>query len=87
MYVVLSGLATLSYSAPPHRVLMSVVGAGEIIGVSALLSDSPRPFRADALSECKVTEIDSQSFRSILCREPANFENAMSAALADGRVC
>jgi CRP-like cAMP-binding protein len=54
VYVLLSGVAKLSFLNRGERVLVGLVGPGEIFGVSSLLPSSTRPFRCDAFSDCIV---------------------------------
>jgi CRP/FNR family cyclic AMP-dependent transcriptional regulator len=79
IYVILSGMAALSMNDNGRRVLVGLVGPGDIVGVSSLLSNSLRPFRCEALSECKVAALSAVTFRSLVLSEPASFEKAMQA--------
>lgn len=54
VYVLLSGVAKLSFLHRTERVLVGLVGAGEVFGVSSLLPNSTRPFRCDAFTDCIV---------------------------------
>lgn len=54
VFLLLSGVAKLSLLNGEERVLVGLVGPGEIFGVSSLLPDSKRPFRCDAFSDCVV---------------------------------
>lgn len=55
VYVLLSGVAKLSFpSRDDERVLVGLVGAGEIFGVSSLLPGATRPFRCEAFNDCLV---------------------------------
>jgi CRP/FNR family transcriptional regulator, cyclic AMP receptor protein len=54
VYVLLSGVAKLSLLNRDERVLVGLVGPGEVFGVSSLLSNATRPFRCDAFSDCVV---------------------------------
>ena len=79
LYIILSGMAALSMNDGGRRVLVGVVGPGDIVGISALLSSSARPFRCEALSECKVAALSAATFRSLLLSEPTTFAKAMQA--------
>jgi len=79
VYVILSGMAALTMNDKGRRVLVGVVGPGDIVGISALLANSSRPFRCEALSECKVAALAASTFRSLMLRDPAIFEKAMQA--------
>jgi CRP-like cAMP-binding protein len=62
VYVLLSGVAKLSFLNGTERVLVSLVGPGEVFGVSSLLPHSTRPFRCDAFSDCTVAVIRPDVF-------------------------
>jgi CRP/FNR family transcriptional regulator, cyclic AMP receptor protein len=79
VYVILSGMAVLTLGDNGERVLMAVVGPGDIVGISALLGTGSRPFRCEALSECKVAALNAATFRSLTFDNPATFDKAMQA--------
>lgn len=79
VYVILSGMAAVSMSEGGRRALVAVVGPGDIVGISALLGVHSRPFRCEALSECKVAAIAATTFRSLMMRDTVTFEKAMQA--------
>lgn len=79
VYVILSGMAALTMNDNGRRVLVGVVGPGDIVGISALLANPSRPFRCEALSECKVAALAAPTFRSLVMRDPATFEKALQA--------
>ena len=54
VYILLSGVAKLSLLNREERVLVGLVGPGEVFGVSSLLPNATRPFRCDAFSDCIV---------------------------------
>jgi CRP/FNR family cyclic AMP-dependent transcriptional regulator len=54
IYVLLSGVAKLSLLNRDERVLVGLVGPGEVFGVSSLLPHATRPYRCDAFSDCIV---------------------------------
>lgn len=54
VYLLLSGVAKLTFLNASERILVSLVGPGEIFGVSSLLPTAKRPFRCDAFSDCLV---------------------------------
>ena len=66
VYVILSGMAALTMNDNGRRVLVGVVGPGDIVGISALLANPSRPFRCEALSECKVAALAATTFRSLM---------------------
>jgi len=79
IYVILSGMAALLMNDNRRRVLVGVVGPGDIVGISALLANGARPFRCEALSECKVAALSAATFRSLMLSDPSIFEKAMQA--------
>jgi len=70
VYVLLSGVAKLSFLHRDERVLVGLVGPGEIFGVSSLLPDATRPFRCDAFSDCTVGVGDPAKFVDIVLGVP-----------------
>jgi CRP/FNR family transcriptional regulator, cyclic AMP receptor protein len=70
VYVLLSGVAKLSFLHCDERVLVGLVGPGEIFGVSSLLPDATRPFRCDAFSDCTVGVGDPAKFVDIVLGVP-----------------
>jgi CRP/FNR family transcriptional regulator, cyclic AMP receptor protein len=79
LYVILSGMAALWLNTGGKRVLMGMVGPGDIVGISALLGNHARPFQCEALSECKVAAMSAATLRSMMMSEPATFEKAIQA--------
>src|SRR5208282_3981930 len=54
MYLLLSGVAKLTFlGKDQERVLVALVAAGEVFGVSSLLAEMQRPFRCDAFTDCR----------------------------------
>jgi CRP/FNR family transcriptional regulator, cyclic AMP receptor protein len=70
VYVLLSGVAKLSLLNRDERVLVGLVGPGEIFGVSSLLPGATRPFRCDAFSDCTVGVGDPATFVDIVLGVP-----------------
>jgi CRP/FNR family transcriptional regulator, cyclic AMP receptor protein len=62
VYVLLSGVAKLSFLNRDERVLVNLVGPGEVFGVSSLLPQTTRPFRCDAFHDCTVAVIEPKKF-------------------------
>src|SRR5690242_3688658 len=52
VYVLLSGVAKLSLLNRNEKVLVGLVGPGEVFGVSSLLPNATRPFRCEAFTDC-----------------------------------
>ncbi len=70
VYVLLSGVAKLSFLNRNERVLVGLIGPGEVFGVSSLLPGATRPFRCDAFSDCTVGVGDPATFVDIVLGIP-----------------
>jgi CRP/FNR family transcriptional regulator len=70
IYVLLSGVAKLSFQNREERVLVGLVGPGEIFGVSSLLPHATRPFRCDAFSDCSVGIARPETFVGLVLGVP-----------------
>jgi CRP-like cAMP-binding protein len=70
IYVLLSGVAKLSFQNREERVLVGLVGPGEIFGVSSLLPHATRPFRCDAFSDCVVGIARPETFVGLVLGVP-----------------
>jgi CRP/FNR family cyclic AMP-dependent transcriptional regulator len=57
VFILLSGVAKLSYVNRDQRVLVGLVGPGEVFGLSSLLPQTTRPFRCEAFSDCIVAVV------------------------------
>jgi CRP/FNR family transcriptional regulator, cyclic AMP receptor protein len=62
IYVMLSGVAKLSIENCHERVLVGLVGPGEIFGVSSLLPNTSRPFRCNAFTDCRLAIAKPEAF-------------------------
>ncbi len=62
VYIMLSGVAKLSILNREDRVLVGLVGPGEVFGVSSLLPNAIRPFRCDAFTDCTVAIVQTEIF-------------------------
>src|SRR6202166_1434088 len=62
VYIMLSGVAKLSTLNREERVLVGLVGPGEIFGFSSLLPEAIRPFRCDAFTDCTVAIVQPEVF-------------------------
>jgi CRP/FNR family transcriptional regulator, cyclic AMP receptor protein len=62
VYLLLSGVAKLTFLNAAERILVSLVGPGEIFGVSSLLATAKRPFRCEAFSDCLVGVTSPRAF-------------------------
>lgn len=70
IYVLLSGVAKLSVQNRDERVMVGLVGPGEIFGVSSLLPHATRPFRCDAFSDCIVGIARPETFVGLVLGVP-----------------
>ncbi|MGH7935253.1 MAG: Crp/Fnr family transcriptional regulator, partial [Candidatus Binataceae bacterium] len=70
VYILASGVAKLSFLNRGERVLVGLVGPGEVFGVSSLLPGATRPFRCDAFSDCLVGVGDPARFVEIVLGVP-----------------
>lgn len=70
VYILASGVAKLSFLNRDERVLVGLVGPGEVFGVSSLLPGATRPFRCDAFSDCLVGIGDPATFVEIVLGVP-----------------
>jgi CRP-like cAMP-binding protein len=70
IYVLLSGVAKLSFQNREERVLVGLVGPGEIFGVSSLLPHATRPFRCEAFSDCTVGIARPETFVGLVLGVP-----------------
>jgi len=83
MYLLLSGVAKLTFvGKDQERVLVALVAAGEIFGVSSLLTEVQRPFRCDAFTDCRVGTIAPEEFVKIVLGIPfADFSRMMECTV------
>ena len=70
VFVLLSGVAKLSYVTHAEPVLVGLVGPGEIFGVSSLLPSATRPFRCDAFSDCMLGAGRPETFVGLMLGVP-----------------
>jgi CRP/FNR family cyclic AMP-dependent transcriptional regulator len=70
VFVLLSGVAKLSYVNRDEPVLVGLVGPGEIFGVSSLLTSTTRPFRCQAFSDCLVGVSRPETFVGLMLGVP-----------------
>ena len=86
LYVVLSGLVTLSHLAEVgQESILRVFGPGDVFG-ELLLTIPARPFLAKALTACVVTVIPAKTFLHLLSAIPRigfNFTCVLSKHLAE----
>lgn len=82
IFVLLSGVAKLSFLKKTERVLVGLVGPGEVFGVSSLLPEATRPFRCDAFSDCMVAVIEPRVFVETVAGIPLeNFSRTLDVTV------
>jgi CRP/FNR family transcriptional regulator len=70
VYVLISGVAKLSFLNRAEKVLVGLVGPGEVFGVSSLLPNVTRPFRCEAFSDCMVAVGRPSTFVGLMLGVP-----------------
>lgn len=83
VYLLVSGVAKLSFLNPEgERVLVGLVGPGEIFGVSSMLPQIKRPFSCDAFSDCVVGTVPASLFVEVVFGHSAEYiRQAMDATV------
>lgn len=82
IYILLSGVAKLSLLNHGEKVLVGLVGAGEVFGVSALLPGVIRPFRCEAFSDCLVGVVSPATFVGLTVGVPVErFSRTLEATV------
>ncbi len=85
LYVLVSGLVTLSHLSEGGESILRVLGPGDVFG-ELLLTVPARPFRARALTDCAVTAVPARTFLQLLSTIPRvgfNFACVLSRHLAE----
>src|SRR5277367_5466823 len=80
LYLVLTGIVSVSWRAAERSVLMDLGGANDIVGISSLFGGS-HPFCGEAITDCKVTRFSSATFRELALDNPTTFDQAMQCSL------
>jgi CRP-like cAMP-binding protein len=70
VYVLISGVAKLSFLNRGEKVLVGLVGPGEVFGVSSLLPNATRPFRCEAFSDCVIAVGRPSTFVGLMLGVP-----------------
>jgi len=71
VYILLTGVAKLCYVNRDQRVLVGLVGPGEVFGLSSLLPPTTRPFRCEAFTDCTVAVVRPETFVDTVLGIPA----------------
>ena len=82
LYFIESGQVELSSTAADGRATMAVLGAGLLVGETALLTGKPRPATARAASAAQLWALDKGDFDDLAYKYP-RFVLAISRALSD----
>jgi len=69
--IVRSGALGLLAGSPPNRVMVAVLGPGDVDGDLALLMAMPPPYTAEALDDTVCLRIDADAFTRLLADHPA----------------
>jgi CRP/FNR family cyclic AMP-dependent transcriptional regulator len=72
VYILLTGVAKLCYVNRDQRVLVGLVGPGEVFGLSSLLPPTTRPFRCEAFTDCTVAVVKPEIFVDTVLGIPAD---------------
>jgi CRP-like cAMP-binding protein len=72
IYILVSGVAKLAFLSGDEKVLVGLVGAGEVFGVSSLLRGVIRPFRCEAFTDCLVGGISPAAFVGLTVGVPVD---------------
>jgi len=76
VYLLVSGVARVSYNGEGRQTIVSLLPAGEFFGIDALVSDSFHAFRCDAFETSVVGLIRPKVFVEVLLG--ASYENFLS---------
>lgn len=79
LYILLSGVAALTLPRPRRRVLVGMLGPGDVFGLSALFPNARRRFRCDSVAECKVATIEPRVFTEIMCGDCESVQRTLGA--------
>jgi CRP/FNR family transcriptional regulator len=72
IYILVSGVAKLAFLSGDEKVLVGLVGAGEVFGVSSLLRGVIRPFRCEAFTDCLVGAVSPAAFVGLTVGVPVD---------------
>ena len=69
-YLLISGVARISYHGSERQTIVSLVPPGEVFGIDSLVPESRHPFRCDAFETSAVGSIKPQVFIETLLGTP-----------------
>jgi CRP/FNR family transcriptional regulator len=75
IFIVVSGEVKLSInSSDGKRLILSIAKAGEILGLSSVLSGLPSEMTAEVLYPCRIAVIERDQFLSFMARHPEVYQ-------------
>jgi CRP-like cAMP-binding protein len=74
VYLLISGVARVSYNGHERQTIVSLLSPGEFFGLDSLMPESRHPFRCDAFETSTIGSIKPRVFvESLLCTSYENF--------------
>jgi CRP-like cAMP-binding protein len=71
VYLVLSGIVKVTTMASdPERMLIGLIGPGEVFGLAAFTTEPSHRYRCDAFSDCTLAEIRADKFAELVLGIP-----------------
>lgn len=85
MYIILSGELEVTKRSGADDVVLSRLGAGEIVGEMALLGQTVRLASARALRDSNVLEVSQETFEELVCSSPSTMLAILRTVIARSR--
>ncbi|HEY3150979.1 MAG TPA: Crp/Fnr family transcriptional regulator [Candidatus Binatia bacterium] len=74
VYLLISGVARISYNGHERQTIVSLLSPGEFFGLDSLMPESRHPFRCDAFETSTIGSIKPRVFvETLLCTSYENF--------------
>lgn len=70
MYIILEGMVQVRKRSGDGEVVLAERGAGEVIGEMSVLDQAPRYASVIALTECRILQIDQETFMALIDWSP-----------------
>src|SRR5579871_6032029 len=71
VYLVLAGIVKVTMmGSEPRRVVVGLIGPGEVFGLASLTPDGVHRYRCDAFSDCTIAEVRAEKFAEIVLGIP-----------------
>lgn len=70
LFVVHSGTVELSRATAESRKVLARLGPGEFFGEMSVVVGEPRTARAEAITECRLLELDAETFEAMCVDRP-----------------